>query len=89
MIPPEAIFNDEGQVAMRFMKQGQVYVRNPQTGNEYIFAMRANIGMAFVNEEDTDYMETVTTGCCGGKKKKAVYYADETHVRRWENGGGR
>jgi hypothetical protein len=28
-------------------------------------------------------------GCCPNKKKLVISFIDETHFRRWTNGGGR
>ncbi len=89
-ISEDAIYNEEGQVALRYMKQATVLAScNGQGANEYIFTTKANISMAYVNEEDVECMLQVTAGCCGEKQKLVVFYGDETHVRRWETGGGR
>lgn len=88
MIPDTAIRNDDGQVAMRYGKQANSYVKCGQ--NEYIFVVRANIAMAWVNEEDVECMLGVRGGgCCPSKKKQVINFIDETHFRRWTNGGGR
>ena len=87
MIPDDAILNADGQVAMRYMKQANSYVRCGQ--NEYVFVCKANISMAYVNQEDVECMLGIMVGCCGGRKKKAIFFSDEDHHRRWSVGGGR
>ncbi len=89
-ISEDAIFNDEGQVALRYTKQASALVTCPGAdAAEYIFTVRANISAAYVNEEDVECMLGVKEGCCGGRKKNVIFYIDETHHRRWETGGGR
>lgn len=85
-IPPGAVVNEEGQVAMRFMKQANSFVQCGQNG--YVFVVRANIAISYVNPEDLDCILGYRIGCCGGRKKQAIFFADETHYRRWSNGGG-
>jgi hypothetical protein len=89
-ISEDAIYNEEGQVALRYMKQATALASCPGQGaKEYIFTTKANVSMAYIDEDDVECMLQVTAGCCGGKKKNVIFYADETHVRRWEAGGGR
>ena len=88
-VPDDAIYNEAGQVAMRYMKQAPSLVRCNGSGTEYVFVVKANISMAYVDEEDVECMLGVKAGCCGGRKKKVIFFADETHHRRWLTGGGR
>lgn len=89
-LPKGTQFNDQGQVAMRYMQQRPAVVSC--NGNEYAFVVRAQvISFAWIEPEDVDCMLAVRRGCggCGGKKKNVIFLADETHTRRWVNGGGR
>lgn len=86
-IPDDAITNEIGQVLLRYMKQADAYVKCGE--NEYIFSVRANISAAWVNSGDLDCMMAVTASCCGGKRKKVIFFIDEIHARRWQAGGGR
>ena len=89
-LPEGAITNDEGQVALRYNRQATALVTCPGQGAvEYVFTVRANIAMAFVNEEDVECMLGIKEGCCGNRKKNVIFYIDETHFNRWTNGGGR
>lgn len=88
----EAITNDAGQVALRIWPYDSKLVQETPSGNDYLFAWRANITMAFVDPQDVDNLLNRWCGCnCGdGKpKRKCFGYASEDEVRRWENGGGR
>ncbi|NGX44896.1 MAG: hypothetical protein K940chlam2_00036 [Chlamydiae bacterium] len=90
MIIEGAIYNEEGQVAMRYMQQAQALVTC--NGNNYVFVVKAQtIALAYVEPDDVACMLGFKKGCggCGGRKKNVIFLADETHVRRWESGGGR
>lgn len=86
-LPEHAIVNETGQVAMRYKKQAPALVECGK--KKYYFAVRANIALAWVDQEDLSCVLAKKEGCCGGRKKPAVFFADETHVRRWTVGGGR
>jgi len=85
----KATLNAQGQVAMRYMQQKPALVKC--NGTQYYFSTKASISMAFVNPEDVDCLLAVMEGCgcAGGRKKNMIFLADETHARRWINGGGR
>lgn len=90
MIIEDAVYNEEGQVAMRYMQQAQAIITC--NGNSYVFVVRAGtIALAYVSPDDVSCLLGFKKGCggCGGRKKNVIFLADETHVRRWENGGGR
>lgn len=84
---PETITNSEGQVAVRHLRL--VPIRVQVGGVTYLWSIRANISLAWVAPEHVDYVLSTKGGCCGNKNKKVFVLADETHVRRWENNGGR
>jgi len=88
---PDHITNDAGQIALRYIRQQKAVVNcGPQkTQRTYIFSMRANISMAWVEAEDVPCCLAVRGGCCGQTKPGVIRYASETDVRRWTNGGGR
>ncbi len=86
--PETAVFNEEGQIALRYKKQKPALVGC--NGNQYYFSVMASISISYVDAEDADCLLGLKEGCsCGSGKKNNIIYADETHVRRWENGGGR
>lgn len=85
---PEAIYNEDNQVAMKYLRKNRAYFKCP-SGNQYVLTMRANICMGWVNEEDVACARAVRGGCCGQKKPGVITFANESDVRRWTNGGGR
>jgi hypothetical protein len=90
-LPPEAIVNAEGMVAMKHRRLVPIMVQCGGWPNkrEYIFSIRANIPMTWVRPEDVACMMNVKWGCCGKKKPGGVIFANADDVRRWTNGGGR
>jgi len=85
-----AILDAQGQVAMRYMKQAPALVKC--NGHDYYFATKASISLCFVDPADVDCLLGVRESCnCqnGAGKKQMIFLADETHTRRWINGGGR
>lgn len=91
MIPETAILNEAGQVAMKYKRLVPLRVRCGGWPNymTYIFTIRANIPMTWVDEEHVPCMQQVKYGCCGAKKPGGVIFANESDVRRWTNKGGR
>lgn len=57
-------------------------------GINYAFTVKANICMAWVDQENSDAVLRVVKDCCGGRKNTVYRYANESDVRRWTNGGG-
>ena len=90
-LPPEAITNAEGMVAMKYRRLVPITVRCGGHPNYayYVFVIRANIPMTWVNPEHVPCMSNVKYGCCGVKKPGGVIFANENDVRQWTNGGGR
>ena len=87
MIPETAIFNDAGQVAMKFRRLRPAQVKCG--GYTYVFIIQANIPMAWVQPEHVPCMLNARYGCCGVKKRGGVLFAHEADVRQWTNKGGR
>lgn len=87
---PSPIKNDAGQVAMRHQRQQGLTLNCHNSGEQhtYIFAIRANIPLAWVNEVDVPCAIAHRGGCCGARKPGVVTYANENDVRQWTNGGG-
>lgn len=88
---PDAVYNEAGQVAMKYRRQFPARVKCGGWPNAvtYIFTIRANIPVTWVEEEHVPCMMNVTYGCCGTRKPGGVLFANESDVRRWTNGGGR
>lgn len=78
-------------VALKYYQPTQVLVKATPTGKEYVFVPKANISMAYVDSEDVGNLLERKAGCnCGGSKRQQAFYeANESDIRRWENGGGR
>lgn len=79
--------NDAGQVAVKYYQQIPKQVK--VMGTLYIFGIRAQISMAWINPEHVDSVLSIRGGCCGAKKPGVFRLANEADVRRWTNGGGR
>lgn len=81
------ITNEAGQVALKRYRNTPKIVK---VGNmQYLFSVRANICMAWVESEHIGSILAMKRVCCGGNRKPDFTYANESDVRRWENGGGR
>ena len=74
--------NEIGQVAIKYKRQNQKLV------NGYVFIVRANISMAWINPEDVQKLLNIRGGCCGAKQKMFLP-SNPDDVRRWTQGGGR
>lgn len=87
----QPITNDAGQTAIKYYQPAKVLAQNTPSGNGYLFQVRANIAMAWVDSGDVNNLLQRRAGCnCGGSKKKQAFsYANEDDIRRWTNGGGR
>lgn len=85
------ISNPEGHVAMRYMRQQTTLVTcGPSAkARQYVFAMRANISLAWIPPDDVPCCLALLGGCCGQKRPGVIIYASEAAVRQWTNGGGR
>lgn len=83
------VTNEAGQVALKYHQSVQKYIRLGD-GSEYVFGVRANISMAWVEPEHVDIILKIKRSDCSSCGNKPVFrYANETDVRRWTNGGGR
>lgn len=85
---PEAQLNESGQVALRCIKEGQFYITGCPSGNEYVATTQAGICLVFVDPQDIEFVMAKKVGCCNNKRR-GYFLADETHVNRWLNRGGR
>lgn len=50
----QPITNDAGQVALKYVPGGQVLAQNTPSGNGYMFMVRANISLAWVDSGDVE-----------------------------------
>lgn len=78
-------------IALKYYQPAQILVQGTPTGKEYVFVPRANISMAFIDPDDVANLLGRRAGCnCGGSKRTPAFdYANESDIRRWNNGGGR
>lgn len=83
----ERITDERGYVAIRHFRQVQKLVQ--VHGRDYVFAIRASISLSYVHPDDVDAILAIRGGCCGQRVSLVFGLADETHVRRWTNNGGR
>lgn len=78
-----AIRNESGQVAIRYVKGIPKYIRLPN-GHDYAFSVSRNISVTFVPEEDVDAVLNIREGCCGSVPKTGAYVLiDQLHYNRW------
>lgn len=75
------IVNEAGEVALRWNVLTQKYVR--VRNNEYIFAIKANISLAWIKPEDVETVLGIRTICCGGTGNQSCHLASELDVKRW------
>lgn len=76
----------DGKVAIDYYQTIQHVVQVGQ--HEYVFVVRADICMAWIDEADVPAILGITKQCCGGNRTTVYRYANENDVRRWTNGGG-
>lgn len=81
------ITNEAGQVAMKYRRQRPLLLKCGK--KQYVFVVRANIPLAWIDEEDIPCAQAKRGGCCGQRKPGVIIFANESDVRRWTNGGGR
>lgn len=82
---------------MQKNSSGQVAVAKYQTipnpikvrDTDYIFTVRANICLSWINPEHVSTVLSITRKCCGGNRKPMFRLANESDVRRHAAGGGR
>lgn len=83
------VTNDVGQIALKYLSPVPKFI-SANGGGEYIFSVRANISLAWIEPKDVNNILGIKSGCnCGSGKKRVFVYANEDDVRRWTNGGGR
>lgn len=76
-----AIHNEQGQVALiHYITTNPVIMVTDKVG--YKFTTRANICLAWVNQEHAQKLLDMRAGCCGGKKP-VIRVATQTDVERW------
>jgi hypothetical protein len=83
------MISENGQTAIRRIPPRQKYVKIGL--NEYVFVVQADIAIAWIKDEDVPAILSLRESCnCGNASKKHVFFlADEVHLRRWTNRGGR
>ncbi|RMD57938.1 hypothetical protein D6833_13415 [Candidatus Parcubacteria bacterium] len=73
---------------MKYFQPHRKYIRLGN-GHEYVFTVRANISLTWVEPEDVQRILNIRRACCGGKRNQQFFLANESDVRRWTNNGGR
>lgn len=81
--PDGRITNEAGQIALKHRQPVQMLELS-----KYVFVVRANIALAWIEPINVEELLHRRAGCCGGKAQK-YSPANESDVRRWTNGGGR
>jgi len=86
---PNAIYNNTGKVAMRYLTPIQKYV---MLGNkhEYIFAPRYSVSLAWVDEADVNMILNVPKsscqGCGGSARSNGFILANQASINCWTSG---
>lgn len=83
----EPQYNEQGQIALRYYTTTPHVIR--ARGIDYAFIVRANICLCWVNADAVNTVLAMKHHCCGNNYNQAYFYANESAVRRWTNGGGR
>lgn len=92
---PETVQLDGGgNVALKYLRLQRIMADCGESGiygerRHYVFSVRANISLSWVEPRDVACCLAKKGGCCGQKKAGIITYANEADVRRWKNGGGR
>lgn len=89
--PVEAQVNTAGEVAVKVHPHQHLIAQKTPSGKEYVFAIRANIALSWVDPRDVQHLldRHIPCGCGNGSGRKYSFiYANESDVRRWTNGGG-
>lgn len=50
---------------------------------QYVFTIRHNISLSYVDPEHVDAILNIRGGCCGGQKKGVFRLATEQEIRIW------
>lgn len=80
----------ESQTALKYYQPAaRILIQDTPSHTPYVFVCRANITMAWVDNQDVEHILSRYKVCCGGQKKKMFYRANENDIRQWTNGGGR
>jgi len=82
-IPPEAIVNEAGQVAMCHRRPRQVCVKC--ANRSHVFVLRGNWALTWVEREDVPCIlaKRSKRGCCGGNSRKAFMFATAAAINLW------
>jgi len=77
------VVNDSGQVAVKyFQAMSQTLKIRSKT---YVFQVRKNLSIAWIDAKDVEEVLNVTKVCCGGNRNKVYRLEHEMHVKRWLN----
>lgn len=76
------IKNDAGQIALLYFQTVPQTIKINKDYT-YVFQVKFNVCMAWVNEEHVPYILGITKVCCGGNKSHPFRYANEMQVRVW------
>lgn len=79
----DRVVNDAGQVAVKyFQPMAQTLKIRSKT---YVFQVKKNLSIAWIDAEDVEEVINVTKVCCGGNRNKVFRLEHELHVKRWLN----
>lgn len=79
------ITNEQGQIALVFGQNVQKLVE--VNGHQYVFVVKSNICLAWVNAPDVaSILAILGRGCCGHRAVPQFAYASASQVQVWTTG---
>jgi hypothetical protein len=75
------MIENNGKVAIKYFQTIPHKVK--VNGRVYLFAVKMNICMSWIEKEDVDEILKKVKSCCGGKKNNVYRYANALDVVRW------
>jgi len=82
------MIEQDGKVAIKYFQNIPHQIRIGS--KNYLFMVKANICMCWINKGDVPTILAKTKTCCGGNRYRNVYkYANDLDVKRWMGLGER
>lgn len=81
------ISNDTGNVAITYYQNTNKRIRVSET--DYIFNVKKNVNLAWINPQHVAQIFAIRKSCCGGNRNQVFRYSSEQEVRIWQYGAER
>lgn len=79
----DRVVNDTGQVAVKYFQPMSQTLK--MRGKTYVFQVKRNLSIAWIDAEDVEEVLNVMKVCCGGNRRPVFRLEHELHVKRWLN----